>query len=478
MTNIIPINCCLIPSPTPSPSVQTDICIRGIVYENSSRTIKSVSELGNVVEILNYKELNFISRSYNINLPGVPITLTNNFQINFNGQLYIENNGLYKLNLITNFNAQYSIKIDNITYINNTNIYLDPGAHSINIQYTPGDSDDIEIRLFWNSIYTNDIDVIIPYNKWLCSNPLASPTPTRTPITPSATPTNTPTATQTATPTRTQTQTPTQTRTPTLTPTVTPSITVSNTPGATPSVTPSVTPSITASITPSPSAPVRIESDPRLLSVSTGDGIATITWAPPPNPITNVSSYRLAISSNGGSTYTQIGNSINFGTTTALLVNIPNNTTYSVRVGAFYNSSLVIGNIVWSNTIDFICSSDTPSNTEPAITSVNPAVDAVEVSWNSPTNSVELLNLVDYSLDYSTNNGASWVVNTINKSINKVIITNLNNTSNYLFRVVARYQYSYTGYDITQSFSSSLRSFSRLASATSNIFGPVRPFKK
>jgi hypothetical protein len=439
MTNIIPIKCCLIPSPTPSKSALVDICIRGLVYQNSSHNIKNVSELGNIVAVLNYKELNFISRPYTINLPGVPTTLDNNFQINFSGQLYIDNADSYKLNLVTNLNAQYSITIDNIIYNNNTNIYLNPGLHSISIQYVPGNSDDIELKMFWNSVYTNNTDVIIPYSNWYCSDPLASPTPTPTPMPPSATPTNTPT--------------PSITPTNTLTPSVTPTI------GATPSVTPSV--SITASITPSvsitpslsPSRAVPIQSDPTLLTQVGGQNHIVFSWAAPANPITTPQEYHVQINNTtiGILSYNSFPVTGSNVIRSGIITGLQNYNSYDIRIAAYYPSTHVFGNLVYGNTISSIPVPNIPVGAASQILSTKPGFSAIEIEWADPTWDYHSFNAnfntnffraipASYDIYYSTDSGLSWTLaGSTDWSFRKIIISNLNSSLNYIFRLVTHY---------------------------------------
>jgi hypothetical protein len=569
MTNIIPIKCCLIPSPTPSRSAQTDICIRGLVYQNSYNTIKPTNELGSIVSILNYKELNFISRPYTINLPGVPVNLTNNFQIHFGGQLYIDQEATYKLNLITNQNAQYKISIDAIEYINNTNINLTSGLHSINIQYIPGNSNNIELKLFWNSIYTNNVDTIIPYSSWICTDPLVTPTPTPTTIIPSSTPTLTPTRTPTQTPTPTQTLTPTPSRaancnifiidgkthsmstpldtginigindsiniistgtininwplypgaygpdgitaagidastsctymallgrigtgpifqvgssynntasqsgrlylffndedalgdnsgffsstlciikpspTPTLTPTRTPTQTL----------TPSITPTRTVTPTVSPSKPNPIQSHPILLSADGGNEHLLIKWSPPANPITTPETYLIEVD---GTIVGTVPSSIT--PTSALIIGLENNKTYSIRLAAYYPSGYVIGNWVYGNTITAITAPNLPVGAESTIISARPGFSAIEVEWSIPAWNLITFNAqlpVDnnslpyrfqayhswYTLYYSIDGGINWVFAATNipPSSQRIIVSNLNSNFNYIFRLSTSY---------------------------------------
>lgn len=447
MTNIIPIKCCLIPSPTPSKSVPADICIRGLVYNNSSRSLKNASELGSIVAILNYKELNFISRPYTINLPGIPGSLENNFQVNFSGKLYIDNIGSYKLNLVTNPNAQYNILIDNLFYTNNTDIYLTPGLHSVSINYIPGNSDDIELKMFWNSIYTNNTDVIISYTNWHCTDPLASPTPTPTPIPPSATPTNTPTPSIT----------PTNTVTPSITPTI----------GATPSVTPSIsiTPSITPtlSITPSlsPSRAVPIQSDPTLLSIVGGQNHAVFSWAAPANPITTPQQYHIQINNTtigvvNYNSFSGIGSNVIHS---GIVIGLQNYTSYNVRVAAVYPSTHVFGNLVYGNTIGVVPVPGIPAGGESRIISTKPGFNAIEIEWGDTTWNIASFNSnfnasffevsrTSYDIYYSTDGGVSWTnAGQPSSSFRKIIISNLNSGVDYIFRLVTNYIFE--GFDYT-----------------------------
>lgn len=232
----ISLNCCLLPSPTPSPSAKTSGQILASLY--------SIDNTNFITQETLYKEINFINRKWSDGLPGFDLSYNDSFVIKYQGYIRIDaaNAGEYTFRSIST--GDVNLYINDVEVSSpNQKFLLNEGSAKLVLIYTNYNRNNIELKLFWTP--PNSSEHIIPYSVWGFLDPKTSPTPTPS-ITASITPTPTLTLTSTATPTltltSTQTPTPSVTRTitptPTITPTVTPSITVTNTSTPTPSCSP------------------------------------------------------------------------------------------------------------------------------------------------------------------------------------------------------------------------------------------------
>lgn len=276
-----------------------------------------------------------------------------------------------------------------------------------------------------------------------------TPTPTRT-STPTVTPTltSTRTPTPTTTPTRTNTSTPTNTATPTVTPTIT----------TTPTVTPTI--SITPSV--SPSTAVLLQSDPTLLTVTGGQNHVVISWAAPVNPITVPQQYHIQINNStiGIVNYSAFsgtgGNVVHSG----IITGLQNLTPYNVRVAAYYPSTHVFGNLIYGNSLGAVPIPGIPTNAASAIITTKPGFSAIEIEWGDPTWNMTAFNnnfnisyfevyRQPYDIYYSTDSGLNWTYSgQASSSFRKIIISNLNSSLNYIFRLVTNYLFEGFNYSI------------------------------
>jgi hypothetical protein len=253
--------------------------------------------------------------------------------------------------------------------------------------------------------------------------------------------------------------TPTITPTPSITPTNTLTPSITRTIAATPSVTPSV--SITAYITPSvsitpslsPSRAVPIQSDPTILSLTAQQNHIVFRWAAPGNPITTPQFYYIQVNNQtigilNYSVFPGIGNNVIHN---GIITGLNNDTAYSIRVGAFYPSTYVIGNIIYGNTLTASPVLDSPIGAASQIIATRPGFNAIEIEWINATWDLDIFNTNlnasyfrasrnSYTIYYSTDNGLSWVsAGNPGSALTKIIISNLDSSLNYIFKLDTTY---------------------------------------
>ena len=166
---------------------------------------------------------------------------------------------------------------------------------------------------------------------------------------------------------------------------------------------------------------------PTLLDAVPGDGRATVSWsAPVSNGGFALTGYRVERSSDGGSTWTLLVNSLN--TTSWVDTSLVNGVTYTYRVSA-------------QNALDYGVSSTTevvPFGASLAPTNLSAVAGSTQatISWSAPSNNGGSA-VVGYKVEQSTNN-STWTTIAANTGIvTSYNATGLTNGTSYYFRVSA-----------------------------------------
>jgi len=175
-----------------------------------------------------------------------------------------------------------------------------------------------------------------------------------------------------------------------------------------------------------------VPSTPSNLTVSEDQGIVSLSWSRPSYPRVvdtraPITYYGVEYSSDNGSSWTEHSVVSGGSLLTRSISGLPSNTPYLFRVRA--QNSVGFGN--YSSTANISTLTNVPSSVS-AIGDNNQAY----VSWTAPTPNNSSIR--DYSVQYSSDAGSSWITFSHSPSIDTLInVTGLNNSSDYIFKVAA-----------------------------------------
>lgn len=167
---------------------------------------------------------------------------------------------------------------------------------------------------------------------------------------------------------------------------------------------------------------------PTNLQVTNNSGIITLGWSQPSyNGGAPIQSYSIEYSSNSGVSWSAPTNTSN---TNIVFNNLNQGSSYLFRIRSYNGLYYSDFNTLSSSTIV----ATAPS--APIITNVIPRDSEIQVTWSEPSNGGQ--NIIDYIIQYSSNNGSSWQTVADGVSTNtEYVIKNLNNNTAYIIRVAA-----------------------------------------
>jgi hypothetical protein len=157
----------------------------------------------------------------------------------------------------------------------------------------------------------------------------------------------------------------------------------------------------------------------------------TLTWdLPASNGGAAISNYQIQVSSNG-TKFTNISKAVSNSRTFNVTSGLAAGTKYWFRVAAI--NSIGTGTI--SNAVEAVTVGNAPS--APTSLAVKPSKTSIVLSWAAPTVSGGSA-VRDYTVEYSSNSGATWTTVTKAKSTSRsMTVTGLRRATAYLFRVSA-----------------------------------------
>jgi titin len=169
---------------------------------------------------------------------------------------------------------------------------------------------------------------------------------------------------------------------------------------------------------------------PTAVSGTFGDSSVSLTWsAPASNGGSEITDYMIQSSSDGGSTWTTFAD----GTSTAAsttVTGLTNGTAYTFRVAAMN----AVGNSSYSTASTAVTPRATPG--APAAVAGVAGNTSASLTWSAPASNGAAI--TDYSIQYSSNAGSTWVAfSDGTSSSTSAIVTGLTNGTSYTFRVAA-----------------------------------------
>lgn len=171
---------------------------------------------------------------------------------------------------------------------------------------------------------------------------------------------------------------------------------------------------------------------PTAVSVArASEGILTVSWtAPTNNGGTNITDYLLDISTDAGVTWSAVTESVSALTSANLSGTV--GTAYKFRVKAV-NSSMTSIESSPSASFTLYGLPSSPTNL-----TATPSTTSITLSWTAPTN-IGGATVSDYLIDYSIDNGVTWVaVTDAVSSATSSVISGLTQAIDYIFRVVTK----------------------------------------
>ncbi len=184
---------------------------------------------------------------------------------------------------------------------------------------------------------------------------------------------------------------------------------------------------IRVATTTAPQAPTA----PATPTVVRGDGQVAVTWVAPANGGAAITGYTLDYSSNSGSTWTNWSSAISSSATTETVTGLTNGTAYVFRVAAT-NS---VGTSAWSSSSASVSAAALPG--APTLSTLTPGANSVALVWSAPSSNGGFA-ITDYTIEYSSNSGSTWVAFSHTASnATSITVTGLTNGINYVFRVTA-----------------------------------------
>jgi hypothetical protein len=171
---------------------------------------------------------------------------------------------------------------------------------------------------------------------------------------------------------------------------------------------------------------------PTGVAATPGDAVAQLTWVAPASNGSPISDYTIQYSSNGGSTWTTFARGAS-ALTSATVAGLANGTTYVFRVAAVNG----VGTSVFSQPSSPVTPVGITAPSAPGNVSGVAGDRSVSLTWTAPTSNGGST-ITDYVIQYSSNNGTSWV--TLSDGVSTVrsaVIAGLTNGTSYIFRVAA-----------------------------------------
>jgi predicted phage tail protein len=171
---------------------------------------------------------------------------------------------------------------------------------------------------------------------------------------------------------------------------------------------------------------------PTGVAATPGDAVAQLTWVAPASNGSPISDYTIQYSSNGGSTWTTFAHGAS-ALTSATVAGLANGTTYVFRVAAVNG----VGTSAFSLPSSPVTPAGITAPSAPGNVSGVAGDRSVSLTWTAPTSNGGST-ITDYVIQYSSNNGTSWV--TLSDGVSTVrsaVIAGLTNGTSYIFRVAA-----------------------------------------
>lgn len=174
-----------------------------------------------------------------------------------------------------------------------------------------------------------------------------------------------------------------------------------------------------------PSAPFNVIASPNNSSV-------TLTWTAPNNNGSPITDYKIEYYSTNGSFWTEFSDSVS-SSTSRTITGLTNGTLYIFKVYAI-NSIGDSNPSEFSNVVRPFTTPGAPSIT--SLVRLAGSGEAISITWSAPLSDGGSP-IQQYSVEYSSDNGASWSTKTVSGNILSTIVDNLVNHESYIFRVVA-----------------------------------------
>jgi len=170
---------------------------------------------------------------------------------------------------------------------------------------------------------------------------------------------------------------------------------------------------------------------PTNLSATAGNGQASLSWiAPAWNGGSPITDYAIQYSSNGGSTWSTFSHAVSTAVS-ATVTSLANGTSYVFRVAAVNG----MGTGSYTAQSSAVVPAATPG--VPSSLAATAGNSQASLSWSAPASSGGSA-ITDYSIQYSSNGGTSWI--TFSHTASAVVsttVTGLANGTSYVFRVAA-----------------------------------------
>ncbi len=169
---------------------------------------------------------------------------------------------------------------------------------------------------------------------------------------------------------------------------------------------------------------------PTLVTATAGTRQAVVSWTAPNNNGSGIKDYLIQYSSNGGTTWTNLTDSVS-KSTTATVTGLADDTGYVFRVAAVN----YIGTGPYSTASSPASTNALPG--APTGVSGTPGNGEVALSWAAPASNGGA-SITDYVVQYSSNSGSTWTTFSDGTSATlSTTVSGLSNGTGYLFRVAA-----------------------------------------
>jgi fibronectin type 3 domain-containing protein len=180
----------------------------------------------------------------------------------------------------------------------------------------------------------------------------------------------------------------------------------------------------------SASVPSAIASAPTLVA---SPGVVTLTWTPPSNGGSALTTAEVQYSTNGGSTWTNYTSSIDTSGTAAL-TGLTGGQAYVFRV----RTSNFFGTTAWSSTSASVTAQPAaaPGTVTNLVVAAGGSAGTASLTWTAPNANGSAI--TDYTIEYSSDGGVTWQTWSHTASTGtSATVTGLTPGTNYQFRVTA-----------------------------------------